>query len=78
VGGPVAYTKSAAVPPALAGLLADHRAGHGATSSAIRKQGDKIVSNISGDGRWRWCSSAWTSQSYIYMSNYGQGHPPLW
>ena len=67
VGGPVAYTKSAAVPPALAGLLQ-------ITEQDIRdvlgnqEQGDKIVSNISGTAV-EMVQQRLDMQSYIYMSN---------
>ena len=67
VGGPVAYTKSAAIPPALAGLLQ-------ITEQDIRdvlgnqEQGDKIVSNISGTAV-EMVQQRLDMQSYIYMSN---------
>jgi hypothetical protein len=67
VGGPVAYTKSAAVPPALAGLLQ-------ITEQDIRdvlgnqEQGDKIVSNISG-AAVEMVQQRLDMQSYIYLSN---------
>jgi hypothetical protein len=67
VGGPVAYTKSAAVPPALAGLLQ-------ITEQDIRdvlgnqEQGDKIVSNISGKAV-EMVQQRLDMQSYIYISN---------
>ena len=67
VGGPVAYTKSAAVPPALAGLLQ-------VTEQDIRdllgnqEQGDKIVSNISGSAV-EMVQQRLDMQSYLYMSN---------
>jgi hypothetical protein len=67
VGGPVAYTKSASVPPALAGLLQ-------ITEQDIRdllgnqEQGDKIVSNISGKAL-ETVQQRLDMQSYIYLSN---------
>jgi len=67
VGGPVAYTKSAAVPPALAGLLQ-------ITEQDIRdvlgnqEQGDKIVSNISGTAV-EMVQQRLDMQTFIYMSN---------
>ena len=67
VGGPVAYTKSAAIPPALAGLLQ-------ITEQDIRdvlgnqEQGDKIVSNISGTAV-EMVQQRLDMQSFIYMSN---------
>jgi hypothetical protein len=67
VAGPAAYTKSAAVPPALAGLLQ-------ITEQDIRdvlgnqEQGDKIVSNISGTAV-EMVQQRLDMQSYIYMSN---------
>ena len=67
VAGPTAYTKSAAVPPALAGLLQ-------ITEQDIRdvlgnqEQGDKIVSNISGTAV-EMVQQRLDMQSFIYMSN---------
>lgn len=67
VGGPVAYTKSASVPPALAGLLQ-------ITEQDIRdllgnqEQGDKIVANVSGSAIEA-VQQRLDMQSYIYVSN---------
>jgi len=67
VGGPVAYTKSASVPPALAGLLQ-------ITEQDIRdllgnqEQGDKIVANVSGSAIEA-VQQRLDMQSYIYISN---------
>lgn len=67
VGGPVAYTKSAAIPPALAGLLqltdADMNDILGNPQGA-----DKMVSNISGKAVEA-IQSRLDMQTFIYMSN---------
>ena len=67
VGGPVAYTRSAAIPPALAGLLqltdADMNDILGNPQGA-----DKMVSNISGKAVEA-IQSRLDMQTFIYMSN---------
>ena len=67
VGGPVAYTRSAAIPPALAGLLqltdADMNDILGNQQGA-----DKMVSNISGKAVEA-IQSRLDMQTFIYMSN---------
>lgn len=67
VGGPVAYTKSAAIPPALAGLLqltdADMNDILGNPQGA-----DKMVANISGKAVEA-IQSRLDMQTFIYMSN---------
>lgn len=67
VGGPVAYTRSAAIPPALAGLLqltdADMNDILGNPQGA-----DKMVSNISGKAVEA-IQSRVDMQTFIYMSN---------
>ncbi len=68
VSGPVAYTKSAAVPPAMAALLQ-------VTEQDIddilgnQREGDKIVSNISGDAV-EMVQQRLEMQAFLYMSNY--------
>ena len=70
VAGPVAYTKSAAVPPALAGLLAiteqDMQEILGSS-----QQADKMVSNISGKAV-EMIQQRLDMQSFIYMSNFAK------
>ena len=70
VAGPVAYTKSAAVPPAMAALLQ-------VTEQDIddilgnQREGDKIVSNISGDAV-EMVQQRLEMQAFLYMSNYAK------
>jgi hypothetical protein len=70
VSGPVAYTKSAAVPPAMAALLQ-------VTEQDIddilgnQREGDKIVSNISGDAV-EMVQQRLEMQAFLYMSNYAK------
>ena len=70
VSGPVAYTKSAAVPPALAGLLQiteqDMQEILGSS-----QQADKMVSNISGKAV-EMIQQRLDMQSFIYMSNFAK------
>jgi hypothetical protein len=70
IGGPVAYTKSAAVPPALAGLLqiteADMQEILGAS-----QQADKMVSNTSGKAV-ELIQTRLDMQTFIYMSNFSK------
>ncbi|HSG20906.1 MAG TPA: portal protein, partial [Burkholderiaceae bacterium] len=70
IAGPVAYTKSAAVPPALAGLLAiteqDMQEILGSS-----QQADKMVSNISGKAV-EMIQQRLDMQSFIYMSNFAK------
>ena len=67
VSGPVAYTKSAAIPPAMAAILQ-------LSEQDIRdvlgnqEQGDKIVSNISGKAV-EMVQQRLDMQTFIYMSN---------
>lgn len=71
IAGPVAYTKSAAVPPAMAALLS-------VTEQDIddilgnQREGDKIVSNISGDAV-EMVQQRLAMQAFLYMSNYAKG-----
>ena len=70
ISGPVAYTKSAAVPPAMAALLQlteqdmDDILGN-------QREGDKIVSNISGDAV-EMVQQRLAMQAFLYMSNYAK------
>ena len=70
VSGPVAYTKSAAVPPAMAALLQlteqdmDDILGN-------QREGDKIVSNISGDAV-EMVQQRLAMQAFLYMSNFAK------
>ncbi len=70
VAGPVAYTKSAAIPPALAGLLQiteqDMQEILGSS-----QQADKMVSNISGKAV-EMIQQRLDMQSFIYMSNFAK------
>jgi hypothetical protein len=70
VAGPLAYTKSAAVPPALAGLLQiteqDMQEILGSS-----QQADKMVSNISGKAV-EMIQQRLDMQSFIYMSNFAK------
>lgn len=69
-GGPVAYTKSAAIPPALAGLLQ-------ATEQDMQdvlgnqQQADQIVSNISGKAV-EMIQQRLDMQTFIYISNFSK------
>jgi hypothetical protein len=68
--GPVAYTKSAQIPPALAGLLQ-------VTEQDLKdmlgnqEQGDRIVSNISGRAV-EMVQQRLDMQSFLYISNYSK------
>lgn len=70
-GGPVAYTKPPAVPPAMAALLQ-------VTEQDIRdvlgnaEQGEKIVSNVSGKAV-DLVQSKLDMQTFLFMSNYAKG-----
>ena len=70
VTGPVAYTKSAIIPPALAGIIT-------VTEQDMRdvlgnqEQADKIVSNISGKAV-EMIQNRLDMQTFIYMSNFGK------
>ena len=70
ISGPVAYTKSPAVPPAMAALLQlteqdmDDILGN-------QREGDKIVSNISGDAV-EMVQQRLAMQAFLYMSNYAK------
>lgn len=70
VGGPVAYTKSAAVPPALAGLL---QLTEQDMNDILGNQqgGEKIVSNISGKAV-EMIQQRMDMQTFIYMSNFSK------
>lgn len=71
VSGPVAYTKSAQIPPALAGLLQ-------VTEQDMQQilgnpsEGDKLVSNISGKAV-EMIQQRMDMQTFIYMSNFAKG-----
>jgi hypothetical protein len=71
VAGPVAYTKSPQIPPAMAALLQ-------LTESDIsdilgnQQNGDKIVSNISGKAV-EMVQQRLDMQAFLYMSNYNKG-----
>lgn len=71
VGGPVAYTHSPAIPPAMAALLQ-------ITEQDMQEilgnsqQADKMVSNISGKAV-EMIQSRLDMQSFIYMSNFAKG-----
>jgi hypothetical protein len=68
VAGPVAYTRSPAIPPALAGLL---QITEQDMSDILGNQGeaDKIVSNISGKAV-EMIQQRLDGQTFIYMSNF--------
>jgi len=69
-GGPVAYTKSAQIPPALAGLLQ-------VTEQDLKdmlgnqEQGDRIVSNVSGRAV-EMVQQRLDMQSFLYISNFSK------
>lgn len=71
VSGPVAYTRSAAIPPAMAALLQ-------ITEQDMQEilgnaqQADKMVSNISGKAV-EMIQSRLDMQTFIYMSNFAKG-----
>jgi hypothetical protein len=71
VQGPLAYTRSAQIPPAMAALLqiteSDMKEILGATS-----QGEQIVSNISGKAV-EMIQTRLDMQTFIYMSNFAKG-----
>jgi len=71
VQGPLAYTRSAQIPPAMAALLqiteADMKEILGASS-----QGEQIVSNISGKAV-EMIQTRLDMQTFIYMSNFAKG-----
>lgn len=71
VGGPVAYTRSAQIPPAMAALLQiteqDMQDILGSS-----QQADKMVSNISGKAV-EMIQTRVDMQTYIYMSNFAKG-----
>ena len=70
ISGPVAYTKSAAVPPAMAALLQVTEVD---TADILGNQqnGDKIVSNISGKAV-EMVQQRLDMQAFLYMSNFGK------
>ena len=70
VAGPVAYTRSPAIPPALAGLL---QITEQDMSDILGNQGeaDKIVSNISGKAV-EMIQQRLDGQTFIYMSNFAK------
>jgi hypothetical protein len=71
VGGPVAYTRSAQIPPAMAALLqiteVDMKEILGSSA-----QGEKMVSNISGKAV-EMIQTRLDMQTFIYMSNFAKG-----
>jgi len=71
VAGPLAYTKSAQIPPAMAALLqiteTDMKEILGSSG-----QGDKMVSNISGKAV-EMIQTRLDMQTFIYMSNFAKG-----
>jgi hypothetical protein len=70
-GGPMAYTKSPAVPPALAGLLQVTELDMQEILGS-QNEGDKIVSNISG-AAVEMVQNRLDMQTFIYMSNFAKG-----
>jgi hypothetical protein len=70
VSGPTAYTKSPVIPPAMAALLQ-------VTEQDMndilgnQQEGDKIVSNISGDAM-EMVQQRLASQAFLYISNYAK------
>jgi hypothetical protein len=75
VSGPMAYTKSAQIPPAMAALLQ-------ITETDMQdilgnQQGaDKMVSNISGKAV-EMIQARVDMQTFIYMSNFAKGHEAM-
>jgi hypothetical protein len=70
IAGPVSYTKSAAVPPALAGLLQITEQDLKDTLGN-QEQGDRIVSNISGRAV-EMVQQRLDMQSFLYISNFSK------
>jgi hypothetical protein len=70
ISGPVAYTKSAAVPPAMAALLQVTEVDI-ADILGNQQNGDKIVSNISGKAV-EMVQQRLDMQAFLYMSNFGK------
>jgi hypothetical protein len=71
ISGPVAYTKSAAIPPSLAALLeVTERDMQDILGSP--QQADKMVSNISGKAV-ELIQTRLDTQTFLYMSNYARG-----
>ena len=70
IAGPVAYTKSAAVPPAMAALLQVTEVDI-ADILGNQQNGDKIVSNISGKAV-EMVQQRLDMQAFLYMSNFGK------
>ena len=68
--GPVAYTKSPAIPPALAGLV-ELTERDMQDILGNQSQADKMVSNISGKAV-EMIQQRMDMQAYIYMSNFGK------
>lgn len=71
VGGPVAYTKSPAIPPAMAALLQVTEQDM-ADILGSTQQADKMVSNISGKAV-EMIQQRLDMQTFIYMSNFAKG-----
>jgi hypothetical protein len=69
ISGPVGYTKSAAIPPAMAALLQITEQDM-ADLLGNQQNGDKIVSNISGKAV-EMVQQRLDMQAYLYMSNFG-------
>lgn len=70
ISGPVAYTRSAAIPPALAGLMQVTEQDM-AEILGNQQQADKMVSNISGKAV-EMIQARIDMQAYIYMSNFAK------
>ena len=70
ISGPLAYTRSAAIPPALAGLMQVTEQDM-AEILGNQQQADKMVSNISGKAV-EMIQSRIDMQAYIYMSNFAK------
>lgn len=70
ISGPVAYTKSPAIPPAMAALL---QLTEQDMSDILgnQQEGDKVVSNISGDAM-EMVQQRLASQAFLYISNYAK------
>lgn len=71
ISGPVAYTRSAAIPPAMAALLATTEQDM-QDVLGNQQQADKIVSNISGKAV-EMIQARMDMQTFIYMSNFAKG-----
>jgi hypothetical protein len=71
LSGPIAYTKSPAIPPAMAALLQLTETDM-AEILGDPRQGEKIVSNISGKAV-EMIQNKLDMQTFIYMSNFGKG-----